>query len=337
MNRTWLAGSAALMLCVVHPGQAQPAAPPLVLSEPETVKVQAAPLSDAAVTSFVKTFTEPSMLSGHIPRWAAPICLKTEGLAREVSDAVTKRAIAIARESGAPVEQDQAACTPNAVVMFEADPQKALDDIAEYTPGLLGPHDLAQRKQLATVLYPIQAWYGTETPDSRGTTVQDTKEQSPLCDSIDTTTMVADGGDLKSGGMRSDPVKFVDVASKLSRRCGNRNVAGTHLRDGIESHLSTVTVVASRDTARTHDLTAIADYVALVILSQTKAFGTCEKMDTVANLLVPGCDLDNRITGLTAGDKAFLKALYCADTGGTLVMQQASIREEMKKLLAAAH
>ena len=50
---------------------------------------------------------------------------------------------------------------------------------------------------------------------------------------------------------------------------------------------------------------------------------------------MPGCDAGSQVTGLMRGDMAFLKALYRADTGGTLVMQQASIRNEMKKLLNA--
>lgn len=75
---------------------------------------------------------------------------------------------------------------------------------------------------------------------------------------------------------------------------------------------------------------------AQVILSQTKAFDTCEKMETVANLQVPRCDLDNRIKGLMPGDIAFLKAFYKADTGGTLVAQQFAITSEMKKLLNAS-
>ena len=82
-----------------------------------------------------------------------------------------------------------------------------------------------------------------------------------------------------------------------------------------------------------HQLGAIADYIALLALSQTESFETCQKMQSIANLLVPGCDVENRIDGLTDGDIAFLKALYRADNGGTLVAQQTAIADEMKKTL----
>ena len=72
-----------------------------------------------------------------------------------------------------------------------------------------------------------------------------------------------------------------------------------------------------------------------MILSQTKAFDVCQKMETIANMLVPNCDQGAPATGLTPGDTAFLKGLYKADIGGTLVAQQSSIRSEMKKALGS--
>ncbi len=331
MKKLIPAASAALTIFLINPVFAQPAAPaPL---EAETVKVQAATIPDSAVAGFVKTFTEPSALSGKIPRWYAPICLKTQGLARELGDAVTRRILQVAQEIGAPV--DKQPCALNTTVIFDTDPQGVLDDIAAHDAVLLGPHDPAQTREVAKVRYPIQAWYGTETQDEKGVVRQDTKDQSPLCESIDMSSIETGTGDLKAPFKAVLPSTLTDRVRNVQRSCGNRVVTGNRLRDGLHSHLSTVTVVASMDTVRYHELAAVADYLALVILSQTKAFDKCEKMETVANLLVPACDLDNRIKGLMPGDMAFLKALYKADTGGTLVAQQASITAEMKKLLAA--
>ena len=330
MKMTILAVSAAAALFAIGPGLAQPAAP--APAEPETVKVQAAAMPDAVVTGFVKTFTAPSVLSGKIPRWFAGICLKTQGLPRELSDVVSKRILDVARMIGAPV-QDQP-CNLNTVVIFDSDPQGVMDDIAANHAELLGPHDPAQVKELSKVRFPVQAWYATETQDDKGLNVVDSKDQSALCDSIDSNVLTSGGGDLKNP-FRLDPARLSQVSKDMQQYCGHRYDTGNRLRDGIHSHIVAVTAVASMDAVRYHELGAIADYLALVILSQTQAFEKCEKMETVANLLVPRCDLDNRVTGLMPGDMAYLKALYKADTGGSLVAQQASITAEMKKLIAA--
>lgn len=325
MKKAVLAILAALPAFTVAPGIAQPAA------EPETVKVQAAHMPDEVLSGFVKTFTEPSQLSGKIPRWFTGICLKTEGLPRELSDAVTKRILEIARDVGAPVQAQP--CPLNTVVIFDSNPQAVMDDIAAHNAELLGAHDPAQTTELAKVRFPVQAWYATATRDNDGNLAADTKKDMPLCGSSDDNYFVGTA-DMK-GGLKIDVGKYSKAINDKRRDCGQSVVTGNRLRDGLRSQMSAVTVVASMDTVRYHELAAVADYLALVILSQTKTFNNCKKMETVANLLVPRCDLDSRIKGLMPGDTAFLKALYKADTGGTLVAQQSSITSEMKKLLNA--
>jgi hypothetical protein len=325
MKKAALATLTALPFLALEPGIAQPVGPT------ETVKVQAAPMPDEVVRGFVKTFTAPSLLTGKIPRWAKGICLKTQGLPRELADAVTRRVLEVAEQVGAPVQAQP--CALNTVVIFDANPQSVMDDIAAQHDELLGVHDPAQARELAKVRFPIQAWYATETQDNKGVNTADSDtSQSPLCESVLDNSMEMNG--TLTGGLRINTARYSQVIDERQRYCGRRNTAGSRVRDGVISHLAAVTVVASMDTVNYHELGAVADYLALVILSQTKAFETCEKMETVANLLVPRCDLNNRVTGLMPGDIAFLKALYRADSGGTLVAQQAAIAGEMKKLLS---
>lgn len=319
----------AILLAAALPAAAQPAgtAPS---APPETVKVQAAPLPDEVITGFVKTYTAPAALTGKIPRWTQGICLKTQGLARELSDAVTSRILNVAKEIGAPVQNQP--CGLNVVIIFDPNPQAVMDDIAANHDELLGPHDKAQVKDLAKVRYPIQAWYATGTRDAKGAWQADTPQPPIDCDGIDKNTEM---GVLSfSGGSRIDPAKYQTVLGQMQRYCNKEYTTGSHVRNGITSEFAAVTIVAALDTVNYHELGAIADYIALLALSQTKAFDSCQKMETVANLLVPGCDLANRINGLTPGDTAFLKALYHADAGGTLVAQQAAIANQMKKSLS---
>ena len=327
MKKSALAILTALPFLALEPGIAQPVTPT------ETVKVQAAPMPDATVTGFVKTFTAPSMLTGKIPRWAKNICLKTQGLPHELADAVSKRILEVARMVGAPVMEQP--CDLNTVVIFDSNPQGVMDDIAARHEELLGTHDPAQLKDLAKVHFPIQAWYATETQDNNGTSIADSNNQSAECEAVPDNMLDGAAGAL-TGGLRVNTARYSQVINDKQRFCGRRVVTGSRVRDGVLSRLAAVTVVASMDTVQYHELSAVADYLALVILSQTKAFETCEKMETVANLLVPRCDLNNRVDGLMPGDIAFLKALYKADAGGTLVAQQAAIAGEMKKILNAA-
>jgi hypothetical protein len=315
----------ALVLAAALPVAAQPAPPAT-----ETVTSRAAPLPDEVVTGFVKTYTAPSLLTGKIPRWAQGICLKTQGLAKELSDAVSARILAIAADVGAPVQKPP--CGLNVVIIFDPDPQGVMDDIAANHEELLGPHDKAQIKDVSRVRHPIQAWYATGTRDAKGIWQADTTQAPIDCDMIDKN--VETGIISLSGGGRVDPAKYQQVLTSMARYCNRQYSTGTRLKNGITSEFAAVTIVAGLDTVKYHELGALADYIALLALSQTEAFDSCQKMETVANLLVPGCDPGNRINGLMPGDTAFLKALYHADMGGTLGLQQSAIANAMKKGLA---
>ena len=296
----------------------------------ETVTATAAPLTDAAIQEFVKTHTAPSQITGKIPRWARGICVRTQGLPSALGDAVTSRIKAVIREIGAPLAPET--CDFNAAIFFDARPQEVLDDIAARAPDLLGYHEAAQAKSVATIRHPVQAWYATQTRDLRGVVLHDVPDPSVLCDTVDMDVMSANLPLV--GGGRVDFNKYKVALESKAEKCSPRRVTGNRLRDGLTSEFANVTVVASLDTLNKHQLAPVADYIALLMLSQTQAFDTCQKMDSIANLLVPGCDFANSLKGLTAGDLAYLKAIYRADAGGTLVMQQQAIANEMKKLLA---
>jgi hypothetical protein len=297
------------------------------------VNVRAAPLPDEVITGFVKTYSAPSLLTGKIPRWAQGICLKTQGLPRELSEAVSGRILTVAKEVGAPVQNQP--CGLNVVIIFDPDPQAVMDDIAANHEELLGPHEKAQIKDVSKVRHPVQAWYATGTRDAKGVWQADTTLTTPYCDGIDNNTLEMSGGALVGGGARVNPQRYQAVLGDWQRYCNRQYSTGSRVRNGITSEFAAVTIVASLDTVNYHELGALADYIALLALSQTEAFDSCQKMETIANLLIPGCDVNNRISGLTPGDIAYLKALYHADAGGNLVAQQAAITSEMKKTLNA--
>jgi hypothetical protein len=321
----------ALLMASALPALAQDT--PTLAAPTETVQVEAAPLSDDAIRSFVSTYAAPSLMIGKIARWTKPICVRTQGLPKELNEVVANRIRTVIREVGAPLDKDN--CALNAGIYFDGRPQLVLDDIALRAPELLGYHEVAQARSVATMRHPIQAWYATETRDNNGARIADTPGTTPLCDSVQSSDIWQSGGSgLSSGTLRVDTAKYNNVLQEMQKFCGKRAVTGNRVNDGLSSEFTAVTIVASMDTVNYHELAAVADYIALLMLSQTSAFAACQQMDSIANLLVPGCDVGNRIKGLTQGDIAYLKALYRAKADGLLVMQQASIATEMKKALA---
>jgi len=76
---------------------------------------------------------------------------------------------------------------------------------------------------------------------------------------------------------------------------------------------------------------AIADYVAMLTLSQTDAFATCRQMPSITNLLMPDCDASLKTEGLSDADLAFLRGVYKTKGGDNLNLAMGDIFREMEK------
>jgi hypothetical protein len=58
-----------------------------------------------------------------------------------------------------------------------------------------------------------------------------------------------------------------------------------------------------------YEIGSIADYIAMLVLSQTRQQDACGQLPSILDLLAPQCGRE-RPTAVTAGDLAFLRALY---------------------------
>jgi hypothetical protein len=72
--------------------------------------------------------------------------------------------------------------------------------------------------------------------------------------------------------------------------------------------MATATVVVDNSKIVGMPLGAVADYIAMLALSQTQAFETCQPLSSIVNLMTPGCDA--KPSELSESDTAYLKALY---------------------------
>jgi hypothetical protein len=158
---------AILCALLAHPtraaGKDQPNADTSTLQE--VVVTAGKPLGKRALQHAANTFTKSHATlnprSGQISHWGNPVCPVTRGLQPHADDYVSHRIVAIAQEVGAPSSAARH-CRVNVQIVFLRDPQAEVDRIAKISPTMLG-YTNGSVKELATVRFPIQAWYVTAT------------------------------------------------------------------------------------------------------------------------------------------------------------------------------
>lgn len=94
------------------------------------------------------------------------------------------------------------------------------------------------------------------------------------------------------------------------------------------------TIVDNRAMAHV-PLASVADYAALVTLSQTRQNGQCHGVPTIANLTVPDCPAENHVTALSELDLGMLSGLYHSRDDHLQVLQKSLILRSMKDALRA--
>jgi hypothetical protein len=313
-----------IFVLAVQSACAQPATLSPTDDHIDTVQVTApkVPL-DKAINNFVKSYPAPSVKADKIPKWASGICPLTEGLTPELNAGVSAYLKLIAAQVGAPIDK-KVPCKANVTIIFTRTPQAVLDDIAKNHQDLLGYHEDSQFKSIATMNHPIQAWYATSTRDYNGLLHLDSAQQSPFC-----------SGALSDLGadQPNSPEWLLDL-HRVNQFCDGTNVSGSRVNDGLRSEFSRVTIIADFNKVDALGVKPVANYVAMLALSQTQAFETCQPLVSIANLLANGCDATLEPDGLSANDIAYLKALYKMDPDNMLLSQRSSIVHQMEANLS---
>ena len=111
------------------------------------------------------------------------------------------------------------------------------------------------------------------------------------------------------------------------------NVTGGRLGDGTSSEFSLVMIVAEPAKLLDHEIGTVADYIALLALSQMPAPDHCQALPTILNLLASGCDAPPK--ALTSVDLAYLRALYKATPTANFRGQRSEMIYQMKRSLEA--
>ena len=284
------------------PGGAGPSADP-----PIEQVIVTAPRLTTEIKSFVKSYATRALSgTGTITRWHVGICAAVAGFARkEDNDFVTARIRQIATEVGAPVAP--VSCRANIHVYFTAQPRALLESIRDHGGARLLTPTPSRASSIAAFSHPIQAWYATATREEySGTLSFDDNDDNGW------SGCVCDIGPPSSGP-------------------GVREREGDALRAGARSEMANVTVIADVGQTRNYRFSAVADYIAMLALTEMKVADACQELPSVTNLIFPGCAAPDQASD---ADLAYLKSLYKVDPGAGLGSQQDDIADAMEKLLA---
>lgn len=273
------------------------------------------------VDTFVKSFVAPTRLTGKIARWESGICPRAVGQRPATAQYVSQHLKDIAAAVGAPVNTRES-CTPNIEIVFTNTPQELLDNVRLHDADYLGyAESAAQREKLAMVTRPIQAWYTTQTRDLRGIGSVDSGRSRGAGTSMSNFTSVPCSG---CAGRNAAPIELGDARFA--------NVSGNRVSDGVRSALYHVLIVVDPRKLPDQEIGPLADYIALLALSQLNSLDTCQQLPSIVNMLAPACE--RKPNSITEEDLAFLRGLYKASPEKSLVVQQNEIANRMSDALA---
>jgi hypothetical protein len=259
-------------------------------------------LAGDAVATFISSHAAPSVVLHQLTRWRVGICPLIQGLSPAFNAFVSARIVAVAVAVGAPHE-DTEQCRHNVEIFFTLEPQKLLDEIVKRDARLIGFHYSPQEKRLATFRHPVQGWYVTSTRNYKGQEAMDNPLPLPAVDP----TNIFESGRVPPG----------QPGSRL-----------TSLRNSLIVN-ALIIVDANKITSMT--IGSISDYLAMLVLSQAKSPDSCSQLPSIMDLMATACGDKARPTQITAGDIAFLRALYSADLEQPLSLEQSDIQNHMMR------
>jgi hypothetical protein len=272
----------------------------------ESVTVTATPLPHrSAVDEFIYSYPTAVRTTDKIARWKRGICPAVYGLPSRFADFLTTRLRAIARNAGAPVDAD-AKCRHNIEIVFTTKPQAVADDLRKNHYPFLGYFDnFGQADDLARVTHDIQAWYLTATVGRGGLLRVDNPRQDFLTGAY--------GG---FNGMDGGKVYYAPGAGRF-------NI-------GPGSALYNVIIVADPSKLGDYEMGSLADYIAMLALSQPNSFDVCWEVPSITNLLTKDCQPERKTATLSDNDARFLYGLYKMDTNYVVQTQRSQIRYFME-------
>ncbi len=247
----------------------------------------------------------------NLARWRGgkqSICPVTVGLDPGYNAFVTARLRALAAYVGAPV-QSNPQCKDNVQILFTSNPAQAMDDVIKWATATAtfgirysgGMRDLLAYKSDRA----IQGWYLT----TRGGAL------------VLNTDVALVGLDV------------LPVWPQIEQKYLGSHSLGTPLGGSSGSGIGIGTVILIVDTTKVvgYPIGTIADYLAMLTLSVAQSPDHCDPLPSILDLMSSSCRSREVPTAMTAGDLAFLKALYYRNTGLGPSLSRAAIQDNMQR------
>jgi hypothetical protein len=237
---------------------------------------------------------------GNLGRWRGgrleSICPMTVGLVPDYNAFVTARLRALAETVGAPVNSEPL-CKDNARIIFTNDPQKVMAKVVNLASTYFrGRLPSVSRLIAFAPDHAIQGWYIT-----------------------------AGGG---ARALNSDPslvgsLHFLPVWPTITPKT---------LKDaGDTSGIAIVIMVVDTTKLASYSIGTIADYVAMLTLSVVQSPDHCDPLPSILDVMAPSCDAREKPMAITAGDLAFLTALYGGKSGLGPSLSRDEIADKMMR------
>jgi hypothetical protein len=280
---------------------------------------------DHAVNSFVASHSAPGTRINQLGRWLLYVCPLVSGLRPAFNELVTRDVLDVARGAGAPVKPAGKPCDVNVEIVFTADPQALLDHMAESYRPLLGLFPASQRKQMTTFSRPIQAWYETAT--------RSMDMQMPVVSMASSRTPPGVGNNAAEYRVNAGPANLGGAQLDTEETAAGMmppGVAGSRIRRGLRSEFAHVFIIADSNQVSRYSLQSVADYIAMLSLARIAQLQNCAPLASITDLLAEGC-ATGVPDGLTAADRAYLKALYAANLEQSLNMERGDVHERMMR------
>ena len=229
-----------------------------------------------------------------MPRWSEPLCPRVKGLNDTMDNFVTARIRAVAAAVGAPHDESPN-CKANVVIFFTFVPQKLVYDILRIDSRLLGFHYPSETKKYTVFNHAIQGWYVTATRNSNGLEAIDDPQGFGTYAEVD-----LGGGSL-----------------------------GSRLRTRISALIIYATIIADIDKLKGMTIGSISDYLAVLTLTGARLSDDCSQLPSIMDLMASGCADDKRPNQITAGDLAYMRALYSVLPDTPVALERSSIEDQM--------
>jgi hypothetical protein len=236
----------------------------------------------------------------NLARWRGgrqSICPHTVGIVPADDAFVTARIRALAAYVGAPLQADPA-CKANVQIRFTNNPEAAMQDVVDWATVYFRNRYSGGTKDLLAFRgdHAIQGWYLATSGGSQALNT-----------------------DLAFLGLDVLPV-WPQVT---------QNYAGRGVGSGSGIGIGAVILVVDTKAVLDYTIGAVADYLAMLTFSVAQSPDHCDPLPSILDLMSADCRARGAPAAITAGDLAFLKALYYRNTGLGPSLSRADIQDNM--------